>query len=326
MATTVVGTDVEAPQSQNGDAAIRAEKWASLVGRWTVKGPQATYEGPADSAVPTPYGVARSAHRFRDGIVSVQITLSRTEKTSGGILIGFQSIERPYVGIALGGFDRAYSIFEFRPDGRWELVEHAGLLSNLQSGHPYRLVVEVEGQKIRMTVDEVDVLETVLHRPVEGTGLCLYAYDTAQVVFDDVTLLRNPPKAFVVMPFSEPYDTLYRDVIKPVAESPELAFDIVRVDEVVGPGMILDDIRRQIEGAHIIVAEISSHNPNVFYELGYAHALRKPAVLLIRKDRMQDMPFDIRGYRAIPYDDTIGGKKAVEETLRRHLEALRRDS
>jgi hypothetical protein len=82
------------------------------------------------------------------------------------------------------------------------------------------------------------------------------------------------------------------------------------------------DIQRQIESTHAVVAEISTHNPNVFYELGYAHALRKPAVLLWRKLEGQDIPFDIRGYRAIFCDDTIGGKKNVERNLSQHLRAI----
>ena len=124
------------------------------------------------------------------------------------------------------------------------------------------------------------------------------------------------------MPFAEPFDPLYRDVIAPVAE--QLGFDIVRVDEVPGPGIILDDIQQQIAKAHAVVAEISTpHNPNVFYELGYAHALKKPAIILVRREDGKEMPFDVRGYRAIFYDDSIGGKKVVERNLRQHLQAVR---
>jgi hypothetical protein len=44
------------------------------------------------------------------------------------------------------------------------------------------------------------------------------------------------------MPFSEPFETLYKEVIKPVAED-QLGFEIVRVDEIQSPGIILDDIQ-----------------------------------------------------------------------------------
>jgi hypothetical protein len=126
------------------------------------------------------------------------------------------------------------------------------------------------------------------------------------------------------MPFVEPFNTIYRDVIQPVAD--ESNFCVTRVDEVAGPGLILEDIRRQIEEAHVIIAEVSTRNPNVFYELGYAHALRKPAVLLAQRLQEPPLPFDISGYRAILYDDTIAGKKIVQTKLHEHLSAIQHNS
>ena len=69
--------------------------------------------------------------------------------------------------------------------------------------------------------------------------------------------------------------------------------------------------------SEVVIAEISSSNANVFYELGYAHALDKPTVLLARRGEV--LPFDVSGYRVIFYDDTIGGKSEVEATLDQHL-------
>ncbi len=175
-----------------------------------------------------------------------------------------------------------------------------------------------------MTVDDVDVLDVVLHRPIEGTGTGLYAWDDAEIQFLETTVTGIAPRIFVIMPFSEPFETLYREVISPVAEN--AGFEIIRVDEIPGPGIILDDIQQQIEQAHAVVAEISLHNPNVFYELGYAHALKKPAVLLVRREEGAKMPFDVRGYRAIFYDDSIGGKKNVERNLQQHLNAILKDA
>jgi hypothetical protein len=63
----------------------------------------------------------------------------------------------------------------------------------------------------------------------------------------------------------------------------------------------------------------------VFYELGYAHALRKPTILLKRRTDESKLPFDISPYRVIFYDDSIGGKKVVQEYLRKHLEAVLHD-
>jgi nucleoside 2-deoxyribosyltransferase len=57
-----------------------------------------------------------------------------------------------------------------------------------------------------------------------------------------------------------------------------------------------------------------------FYELGYADALNKPTILLAQRGK--ELPFDIRSYRVIFYDDTIGGKPELERSLREHLLAV----
>ncbi|MCY4482640.1 MAG: hypothetical protein OXC12_07180 [Spirochaetaceae bacterium] len=95
-----------------------------------------------------------------------------------------------------------------------------------------------------------------------------------------------------------------------------------RADDVFRPGIILQDIINSLLDADLVIAEVTPPNPNVFYELGYAHALAKPTVLLAR--RGGELPFDISGYRVIFYDDSIGGKPQVETTLDMHLANIMR--
>jgi len=299
------------------------EKWAAIAGRWRFSEKTAEYQGPEEPQRGPLLGLARASLPFRDGVIRSRIKLSRTEKTAGGLFLGFQSVKSLYFMATIGAFDRAYVISEFRPEVGWRLLDSAGLLSNLTKDKAYDIKVSVSGQSIRLTVDEVEVLTTVLPSPMEATGFGLYAWDDASIDFAETNVERSVPQIFVIMPFSEPFDTLYRDVIFPVARN--LGFEVIRVDEIVGPGLIIEDIQRQVEGAHAVVAEISTQNPNVFYELGYAHALRKPAILLVRRQEGQVMPFDIRAYRAIFYDDSIGGKKSVEKNLEQHLRAILRE-
>jgi len=123
------------------------------------------------------------------------------------------------------------------------------------------------------------------------------------------------------MQFSEPYQQLYQEVIRPVAESFHLAAQ--HVGEVFGPGIILQDIVQGIVESEVIIAEITPANQNVFYELGYAHALGKPTILLA--ERGKQLPFDVSGYRVLIYDNTIAGKRQVEEGLKKHLTAILND-
>ncbi len=302
---------------------VTVDRWAAISGRWKFEGQSAVYEGPADIQSGPPFGIALGSIRFRDGCIVSRARLTRNERTSAGVLFGYQSLESPYFVASIGGFDKAYSICEYRPGHGWFSIADAGTIKNLAAEHDYTIELKVSGQVARMTVDDVDVLDIVLSRPMEGTAVGLYAWGDAKVAFAETTIGRNAPTVFVIMPFEEPFDTLYREVILPNAES--LGFEVIRIDEIRGPGLILEDIQQQIAQAQAVVAEITTHNPNVFYELGYAHALKKPAVLLVRREEGAKMPFDVQGYRAIFYDDTIGGKKIVERNLRQHLDAIRRD-
>lgn len=299
---------------------VRVEKWAAVEGRWQFAAGTTKYLGPTELGGAIPLGLALGSIPFRDGSFRTAVRITRNERTAGGVALGYQSMKTDWVAVQLGAYGRAYAISVYRPGVGWIGIATAGLLSNLTVDEDHTVEVGVAGQRIAMTVDDVRVLDVLLPKPLEGTGAGLFAWDDAEVFFawTEVTIVR--PRIFVIMPFSEPFDMLYREVIRPVAS--RLEFEIVRVDEVAGPGIIVDDIQRQISQANAVVAEISSRNPNVFYELGYAHALDKPAVLLARRESSGEMPFDIRGYRAIFYDDTIGGKKAVERNLEQHLKAV----
>ena len=119
------------------------------------------------------------------------------------------------------------------------------------------------------------------------------------------------------MQFTDEYNELYRDVIKPICESYD--YECIRADEFYQTSLILNDIINSIKEASIIIADITPDNPNVFYEVGYAHALNKPLILLSDKKR-QKLPFDVSGFRTLFYDNTIGGKSKVEETLKKYLD------
>jgi len=127
-------------------------------------------------------------------------------------------------------------------------------------------------------------------------------------------------KAFVVMQFNTPeYEELYRDVIKPVCES--MGLNPFRASDTYSPGLVVADIARQIAESRVIIAEITPVNANVYYEVGYADALGKPVILIADKS-MRELPFDVRPYRTIFYENSIGGKNRVEETLKKYLTAI----
>lgn len=111
--------------------------------------------------------------------------------------------------------------------------------------------------------------------------------------------------AFVLMPFSQSFDDIYKIGIKETAESLDVLAE--RVDEQIFQEGILDRIYRQIDAADIIIADMTGQNPNVFYEVGYAHAKEKLCILLTKNS--EDIPFDLKHHRHIVYEDSILGLK-----------------
>ena len=69
---------------------------------------------------------------------------------------------------------------------------------------------------------------------------------------------------------------------------------------------------------------LASYDRALAIQPDYAHALNKPTILLAQRGK--ELPFDIRSYRVIFYDDSIGGKPALERNLQKHLEAILRES
>jgi nucleoside 2-deoxyribosyltransferase len=113
--------------------------------------------------------------------------------------------------------------------------------------------------------------------------------------------------AFVLMPFDARFDDVYRLGIKAAAE--ELGIVATRVDEQIFHNeAILDRIYNQIDAADIIIADMTGKNPNVFYEVGYAHAKNKTCILLTAE--ASDIPFDLKHKRHIIYGSSVSNLKS----------------
>jgi hypothetical protein len=295
--------------------------WAALAGRWSFDSGVSVYQGPLEDQR-QPYGLALSELQLQDGRARATITFEDLADSSlgisAGIVLGFQSEAGSYINPQIGGWNSAYAMSEFVPAEGFRAIRLAGSIQNLQAGRAYELKLRKVGQRIAMLVDGVQIFEEVLAKPLAGNQVGLYAWGRQKIKFEELQVSSERPRAFVAMPFEEPFNTMYREVILPEGE--RLGLDVIRVDELAGPGIIFEDIKREISESKVVIAEITAPNQNVFYELGYAHALNKPTILLARRGR--ELPFDIRSYRVIFYDDTIGGKPEVERNLIKHLRSV----
>lgn len=123
---------------------------------------------------------------------------------------------------------------------------------------------------------------------------------------------------FVLMPFNDPLAIVYTDHIKKAAEQENMR--CIRADDVIGVQSITRDIWEQINRARIIIADLTGRNPNVFYELGLAHALEKPVIMLSQS--IEDVPFDLKHIRCIIYEMTPRGAADLERKLADTIRSL----
>ena len=108
----------------------------------------------------------------------------------------------------------------------------------------------------------------------------------------------NNQRVFVLTPFNSMYKDTY-DVISKVCKN--LHLKACRSDENYTGLSIMKHIVEMIATSRIIIANVDGRNPNVMYELGIAHALNKPTIIIDEANKM--LPFDIQGNHIIIYKD-----------------------
>ena len=124
-------------------------------------------------------------------------------------------------------------------------------------------------------------------------------------------------KCFVVTPIGNEgteirrrADQVFKYIISPVCE--EMEFEPIRVDMVNQADSITQTILDNLNSAELVIADMSGHNPNAFYEMGYRAAVGKPMIHL--KEKSEKIPFDVAGIRAFEYDlsdlDSVAEVKA----------------
>lgn len=95
-------------------------------------------------------------------------------------------------------------------------------------------------------------------------------------------------------------DKLLKHIIVPICE--ECGFNPVRVDKINDANSITQTIIEHLEEDDLVIADITEHNPNVFYEMGYRARAKKPMIYLRRKG--ESLPFDVNTMRTYEYDLT----------------------
>jgi len=186
------------------------------------------------------------------------------------------------------------------------LADKGVLVSSSGFTQDARLVAEKSGIDL-ITIE--DLRQTLLTRGITPPVLHPAKVEKPSLPMMNTTI--SNPKVFVVMPFAPDLDDVYylgvRDVVATIGGSCE------RADELQYVGGIIEKIYSSIKNADVIVAEVSSPNPNVYYEIGFAHALKIPVVLLTKD--VNASPFDLRGYNHIVYSSIVELRQRLERML-----------
>jgi len=128
-------------------------------------------------------------------------------------------------------------------------------------------------------------------------------------------------KCFVIQPFdNDKFDKRYSDIFQPAIEKTEL--QPYRIDKDLSVRIPIDDIEKNIAESELCFAEITTDNPNVWYELGYAFACEKDVVMICSDERTSKFPFDIQHRHIITYKTSSRSDfDTLEDTITRKINA-----
>jgi nucleoside 2-deoxyribosyltransferase len=118
--------------------------------------------------------------------------------------------------------------------------------------------------------------------------------------------------AFVLMPFDNESDSVYSMLIEPALISAD--FEACRADTTLDQQNVMRDVIQGIESADLVIADISGLNGNVMYELGIAHGLGRPTLMITRS--LEEVPFDLKSYRVIEYSTHFEDAESLKSKLR----------
>jgi hypothetical protein len=297
---------------------IQPSNWVSIFGNADAVGgvvtlrPGLTPEAAPDSAPQPPHALLKCDVEFEQGDIECEIFPTESDARCQFVLSAGNG--ELFTGLNVHGAPYGFAVLR---NNQWEPLIGVGQGSKIEPNKWHKLKLSANGSNLSLHMNGVEVARCS-HRLTRGQ-LGILLQGVGPTAMRNLSTNSVEPVCFVVMQFSSEFDDLFSKVIRPTCV--EFGYKVVRADDYYGNGLIIDDITRSIREASVVIADVTPNNANVFYEVGFAHGIGKPTILLSDRKR-EKLPFDISGFRTLFYDNTIGGKSAVEERLRRHLESI----
>ncbi len=174
-------------------------------------------------------------------------------------------------------------------------------------------------------LDEMKILKWKLERNIPEVEIKLDENGNFMINYADKYRLglfkgefkRIKNLIFVLLPFENKFNQLFRDYIeRPLKKK---GYEVKKADDFSQPREIIRDIWQTICEAEIIIADLTNRNPNVFYELGMAHALGKYTILMTQD--INSVPFDLKHTRIIEYRYEPDGFKKLKIEIQKAIKA-----
>lgn len=206
---------------------------------------------------------------------------------------------------------------DFETDDDWIFgTGNLWFISEIQSSIDKQTKTLLQGRKAKaqsIQKNAIDPLFSRFHKKLLEENTMNRNKMVVSPAFPTIKYDIDPTLVFVLMPFNEKWSEDSLLMIKQAAEG--LPLNIQRADDIIAPGDIINDIWEMINYAGLIIADITTHNANVFYELGLAHTIGKK-VVLIRQYEGEKPPFDLAFWRTFEYGLMPKDAEIFKETLR----------
>jgi hypothetical protein len=190
---------------------------------------------------------------------------------------------------------------------------------------PLLPVVRFGGKAKRLYFDEISVFENKYSATISKDEFEILADIGSPIPYFVDSLIRVAQKicclAFAIMAFNDDYFAAF-EAIRDACQT--TGYECCRIDEEHNLQQVSKAILDRIEGCAFAIVDISSLSPNVFYELGYAHASRKKFILTAKQD--VKLPFDVQNIQVLRWNTKDDLAKELPERIRKLVHLIPSDT
>lgn len=211
-------------------------------------------------------------------------------------------------------------------------IGHIEDLALVGQDYRFRFVPSPEFAEISTDrIEQVALRLQIVDWEFSRTHWAVKDVDLYRVLRESVTGVRLAPRVFrlptevprsndlvaVMMPFESRFDAVYEALREAVGDA---GLECCRADDIWENDHIMDDVIRLIWSARVVIADLSSKNPNVFYETGIAHSLGRDVIQIAQS--IDDVPFDLRSLRSVTYLNNGEGLRTLKAQVTTRLQNL----